>query len=71
MTDLSTLTASRKVALGDVLREAMKDKGIGTRELCARIGGNCRRQAIQSILSGRVEPTLEMLQRICTALDEV
>lgn len=61
--------AARKVAFGDILREAMRDKQVGTRELAARMGGNVRRQMIQSILSGRVEPSLEMWGRMCKALD--
>lgn len=59
----------RKVALGDILREWMIEKDVGCRELAARMGGNVRRQYIQSVLKGQIEPTAEMLQRIVDALD--
>lgn len=69
MSNLATLTNTRKVSLGDILKAAMEDKGLGTRELAYRIGGNCRRQYLQSILKGRIEPTVNMLEKICAALD--
>lgn len=61
--------AARKVAFGDILRAAMDDKQVGTRELAARMGGNVRRQYVQSVLNGRTEPTLDMWGRMCKALD--
>lgn len=70
MPDRTARNEARKVALGDILKAAMQDKSMGTRELVARIGGNVRRQYVQSVLSGRVDPTLEMWQKICDALDE-
>lgn len=61
--------SERKIAFGDILKAAMDDKGIGTREMVSRMGGNVRRQYVQSVIAGRVEPTLEMWKRICAALD--
>lgn len=58
------------VTFAEILYAAMQDKGMGTRELAARMGGNVRRQYIQSILKGRCEPTNEMLERIVKAIDE-
>lgn len=66
----AALDQARKISFGDILRAAMQDKDVGTRELAARMGGNVRRQYIQSVLHGRIDPTAEMLQRIVTALDE-
>lgn len=66
---LQSLNESRKVAFGDILRAAMQDKEMGTRELASRMGVNVRRQYIQSILHGRIEPTADMLQKICDVLD--
>lgn len=67
MTDLSTLTASRKVALGDIMKEARLDKEMGTRQLAAMTGLD--RNLIQAIERGRVDASADVLKLICDALD--
>lgn len=57
----------RKVTMGDILRQARLDKGLGTRMLAAMSG--LRVCTIRQIESGRQECTTDVLRRLCDALD--
>lgn len=58
----------RKVSLGDILRQARLDKGLGTRMLAAMSG--LRVCTIRQIESGRQECTTDVLKILCETLDK-
>lgn len=58
----------RKVTMGDILRQARIDKGLGTRMLAAMSG--LRVCTIRQIESGRQECTMDVLKILCETLDK-
>jgi ribosome-binding protein aMBF1 (putative translation factor) len=69
MQERSQIHERRRYELGAKIAAARVDKGLSTRQLAAMIDPKLKHRYVQNVESGRVEPTLRMLEKICKALD--